>query len=75
MNLFVLVALLCTDGTNGASQCDRYALDRSLSSYECDMYFTDSGVIAVDKLVDIVETGQADELTIESLECIQEDTE
>lgn len=71
MNLFVLVALLCTD----SGSCDHYALDSSLSAYDCDIYFTDTGVIAVDKLVAIVETEQANRLSIEALECVQEDTE
>ena len=71
MNLFVLVALLCTD--NG--QCHHYTLDSSLSSYYCDQYFTDSGVIVVDKLVSIVETEEASKLTIRALECVQENTE
>lgn len=71
MNLFVLVALLCT----GNGQCDHYALDSNLSAYDCDMYFTDSGIMAVDKLVAIVENEQADRLTIKALECVQEDTE
>ncbi len=70
-SLFVLVALLCTD--SGA--CDHYALDSNLSAYECDYYFTDSGVMAVDKLVAIVENEQAVKLSIKALECVQEDTE
>ncbi len=72
MNLFVLVALLCTD----SGSCDHYALDSSLSSYECDMYFTDSGVDMVDKMIsDLVTYEIKEPLTLESLECIQEDTE
>ena len=71
MNLFVLVALLCTD--NG--QCHHYALDSSLSSYDCDQYFTDSGVMVVDKLVAIVETEQVSKLTVKALECVEEGTE
>ena len=75
MNLFVLVALLCTDNSNGDSQCSHYALDSNLSAYECDYYFTDTGVMAVDKLVATVENEQANKLSIETLECVQEDTE
>ncbi len=71
MNLFVLVALLCTD----SGSCDHYAIDSSLRSYDCDLYFTDSGIMAVDKLVATVENEQADRLTIKALECVQEDTE
>lgn len=77
MNLFVLVALLCTD----LGQCDHYTVDSNLSAYECDYYFTDSGVDVVDGLItDIVtyETRNSEgvaPLTLESLECVQEDTE
>ncbi len=76
MNLFVLVALLCTDDTIGASQCDHYAIDSSLSSYDCDLYFTDSGVNMVDKIIsDLVAYEIKEPLALESLECVQEDTE
>ena len=71
MNLFVLVALLCTD----SGSCDHYALDSNLSAYECDYYFTDTGVMTVDKLVAIVENEQGNKLSIKALECVQEDTE
>ncbi len=71
MNLFVLVALLCTD----SGVCDHYALDNSLSSYDCSYYFTDTGVMTVDKLVAIVENEQGNKLSIKALECVQEDTE
>jgi len=67
MQLFVLVAVLC--GSNG--QCDHHALDSNLSAYDCDYYFTDSGVSMVDKL--IIETGYSVG-SLQSLECIQEDT-
>lgn len=71
MNLFVLVALLCSD--NG--QCDYYALDSNLSIGDCDYYFTDSGVDLVDGLItDIVTYEVKQPLTLESLECVQEDT-
>lgn len=76
MNLFVLVALLCTDSTIGAIQCDHYALDSNISAYDCDMYFTDSGVDMVDKKIsDLVTYEIKEPLTLESLECVEEDTE
>lgn len=70
-NLFVLVALLCTN--NG--QCDHYALDSNLSAYDCDMYFTDNGLTRVDELIYVVVNEEKQPLTLQSLECIQEDTE
>ncbi len=71
MNLFVLVAVLCTN--NG--QCDYYALDSGLSLTDCDSYFTDSGVNQVDKLItDIIEFDIKQPLTLQSVECVAEDT-
>ncbi len=49
MNLFVLVALLCTD----SGSCDHYALDNSLSSYECD-YYNDKALFYRDGSVEVV---------------------
>jgi hypothetical protein len=72
MNLFVLVAILCTD----AGSCDHYALDSNLSIYDCDHYFTDTGVDIVDGLItDLVTYEGGLPLTLESLECIEEGTE
>lgn len=72
MNIFVLVALLCTD----SGVCDHIALDSNLSDNDCSYYFTDSGVDVVDGLITDYLTYEAKEsLTLESLECIQEDTE
>lgn len=68
MNLFVLVAVLCGD----TGQCDYYALDSNLSAYDCDHYFTDSGVDMVDGL--ITEAGYS-VANLSSLECVQEDLE
>jgi len=75
MNLFVLVALLCTGGTNNADSCDYYALDTNLSSTQCDSYFTDSGLDSVDSLITDVASYDQKEYTLESLNCIQEDIE
>jgi hypothetical protein len=75
MNLFVLVAVLCTGGDD-SPQCDYYALDSNLSSYECNYYFTDSGVDMVDGLItDLVTYEVKEPLTLESIECLQEDVE
>lgn len=71
MNLFVLVAVLCT-GVDDSSQCDYYALDSNLSSYDCDYYFTDSGVDMVDGLITKAGYSVAN---LSSLECVEEETE
>lgn len=75
MNLFVLVALLCTGGENNADSCDYHALDSNLSSTQCDSYFTDSGLNSVDSLITDIASYDQKEYTLESLTCTQEETE
>lgn len=69
MSLFVLVAILCTDA---GSECEYVALSSSISASQCDGYFTDSGVVEVDRLVNVAGY-RVDSLN--GLECIEEDTE
>lgn len=75
MNLFILVALLCTGGNDNADSCDYHALDSNLSYQDCDSYFTDSGLDSVDSLITELATNHQTEYTIETLTCTQEDTE
>jgi len=42
MNLFVLVAVLCTGGD--ANNCQAYEVDYNLSAEDCNHYYTDSGL-------------------------------
>lgn len=75
MNLFVLVALLCTGGADNADSCEYHALDNNLSSTQCDSYFTDSGLDSVDSLITDIATLDQTEYTLETINCVQEDTE
>lgn len=71
METFLLIAILCTD----SNVCQSYVLDHSITSDYCDSYFTDNGLLRVDELVYVVVSERGLPLTLQSLDCIQEDTE
>lgn len=71
MNSFLLIAILCTD----SNICQSYVLDHSIMSEYCDSYFTDNGLMRVDELVYVVVSEEKEPLTLQSIDCVQEDTE
>lgn len=71
MEPFLLIAVLCTD----TNMCQTYVIDHSITSDYCDSYFTDSGLMLVDELIYVVVDELNEPLTLQSIECVQEDTE
>lgn len=71
METFLLIAILCTD----SNVCQSYVLDHSLTQDYCDSYFTDNGLMRVDELVYVIVSEEKEPLTLQSIDCVQEDTE
>lgn len=51
MNTIALIALICTISNTPIGHCESYVLDYGMTQEDCDSYFTDSGIAAIDVLL------------------------